>query len=975
MKESATLSEAKRKLLEKFQRGASSDAHSFANRIERRPSGTPAFASLAQEQIWRSTQSAIIPKPAFNESITVYRQGPLDVQVLQQALTEIIRRHEAWRTTFHMKEGLPLQVVHATPLNVFQVVDLRKVHESEREGEALRLARERAHETFDLERGPLVKALLICLGDEAYRLCLTTHETVVDGPSAYQVLPRELVALYETFLEGKPSPLPELPIQFGDFAFWERTWLRGKQLDSQLDYWSKQLQSLPVLSWPADGRRPPLQTFRGAIWPFAMQEELRPLLTAMSRREGVTLFMSLFASFAALLHRYTQEEDIIIGTYAPAGRKYPETQALLGYFRNLVALRVNVSSRMTFRTLLAQTRQVISEALSHDDVPFELVLERLKLKPDASRHPVFQILISLLPPIARLAPGWNVTTMDAESDAAKWDMYLQLSERTTVIIGRAQYNPDIFETDTLARMLAHWQMLIKGMSAHPDQPIGSAPLLTDAERHQVLVDWNKTESDYPKDSSLHTLIEAQVERTPDTVAIVHETRRMSYRLLDARANQLGHYLHKLGAGPGTLLGVCMRRSPELVTALLGVLKSGAAYVPLDETDASSRLSFIVNDSALKVLVTERALRPRFSRCHMPLVCLDADREAILRESPEDKITGTRADDLACVIYTSESAGEARGVKITHRSLVNLLVAMQSTPGFTALDTLLAVSAPSSAVAALEIYLPLISGGRLVLVNRETAADAHRLSQALTRMAPTVMHATPDTWRLLVEAGWRGSSSLKVLCGGELLPAELAAELLKRSSSVWHIYGSVETTVCSALSRITSVTSPVMIGRPIPNTQTYILDSFLQPVPVGTPGELYLGGDGLAQGYLGRLELTAEKFITHPFSKPGSEARLYRTGVLARYLPNGEIECVGKTDHHARVTRVGMEVAKAKLAVGSADTRHAASAHENGTAKSKPAVLACLDRDPLPPVKGLRDALRSVKLLGRQPKVRADGSGL
>ncbi len=960
MNQTAVLSETKRMLLEKYQRGALAETEPAASMIARRPLGAGAPLSLGQEQIWLHAQSASIAPAACNESITIHRRGRLDVAVLERCFFEIIRRHEAWRTTFDTVEGRPVQTVHPVPFDAFRTVDLRKTPEAAREQEALRLATKQAQQPFDLRQGPLVKALLISMEDERHRLCLTVHEGIVDGISVYQVLPRELAALYEAFSAGKPSPLHELPIQYSDFACWERGWLRGEVLTRQLNYWSNQLAGdLPVLSWPADRPRPRLQTYRGAIRSFALPEDLRASLVKLSQREGATLFMALLAAFAALLHRYTHQEDIVVGTFAPAGRKWAEVQGLLGYFRNTVALRINVSGESTFRDLLAQARDVVSGALSHDDVPFECVVEKLRLKPDPSRHPVFHVAMSLLPPIASLTPDWSVTTIDAESGGAKWDLYLQLSERTNGIIGRAQYNPDLFEAGTITRMLGHWETLLKALAANPDAPLGSAPILTDSERHQLLVEWNNTKADYPRDTPVHEMIEAQVNRTPDAVAILHEDRQMSYRLLDARAIQLGHYLRKLGAGPGVLVGVCVRRSPELVIALLGVLKSGAAYVPLDPDYPANRLSFMVNDSGLKVLVTQRALRAKFSEYHGKLVCLDRNWEAICHESTESESAGATGNDLAYVIYTSGSTGTPKGVEISHRSLVNFLVSMQSSPGFSTLDTLIAVTTVSFDIAALELYLPLMSGGRLVLVSRETAIDGNGLRDVLARTTPTVMQATPATWRLLLEAGWYGSESLKILCGGEAMPHELAGELLNRASSVWNMYGPTETTVWSAVGRITSGDAPITVGRPIANTQIYILDSRLQPAPVGVAGDLYIGGDGVARGYLHRPELTAEKFISNPFGEPGSGARLYRTGDLARYRPNGEVECLGRTDHQVKVRGFRIELGEIESALAEHPSvrQNVVWTQEDESGEKQLAAYIVAATGKSPSVKGLRDFLK------------------
>ena len=443
------------------------------------------------------------------------------------------------------------------------------------------------------------------------------------------------------------------------------------------------------------------------------------------------------------------------------------------------------------------------------------------------------------------------------------------------------------------------------ISENPDRSLSSSLHLSHAERHRRLMQWNDTQTDYPKDRCVHQLFEEQVGRTPDATAVVFENRRLTYRELNTRANRLAHCLLKLGVGPDALVGICIERSPDMLAGLLGILKAGGAYVPLDPRYPSDRLNFMLQDSGLKVLVTEELLRPRFSEFKDQLVCIDLD--AISRESPENCCGKAKAENLAYVIYTSGSTGKPKGVQICHRSLVNFLVSMRSRPGLTGEDTLLAVTTVSFDIAALELYLPLIAGACVVLVSRESAADGYQLRETLERTAPTVMQATPATWRLLVEAGWRGSKDLKVLCGGEAMPRDLAGELLTRSSAVWNMYGPTETTVWSTTSQITSSYGSITVGRPIANTEIYVLDSQLEPVPVGAPGELYIGGDGVARGYLHRPDLTAEKFIPNPFREQGCGARLYRTGDLARYQPNGEIECLGRIDNQVKVRGFRIEL--------------------------------------------------------------------
>ena len=483
--ETSPLSETKRQLLEMYLRGEPAPHRQEFDAITHRPSGEPAPLGLAQEQIWLREKAAGPQMPPFhNESITIYRTGPLDAAVLERALAEVIRRHETWRTTFDVVNGAPVQVIHPAPFTVsLAVVDLRRLSESGREAEALRVATEEARQPFDLERGPLVRAKLVTLDKEHHRLYLTMHQSVVDGVSVYQVLPSELTVLYEVFSVGKPSPLPELPIQYADFACWERQWLRGGVLASQLAYWRRQLAGeLPVLKWPTDRPRPAIQTLRGALRPFLLPKQLISALKELSRQEGVTLFMTLLTGFTALLRCYTQQESIIVGTVAPAGRKRPEVQPLLGHFLNPVALYIDLAGHQTLRDLIRQTREVVLGALLNDDVPFEYVVEELKLRPDPSRHPLFHTVISLAPPMAVLPSGWDQTPMDVESGGAKWDLYLELSERADGVIGRAQYNPDLFQGATITQTLEDLKVLLEGIALNPSQRLSDLPALIARKR-------------------------------------------------------------------------------------------------------------------------------------------------------------------------------------------------------------------------------------------------------------------------------------------------------------------------------------------------------------------------------------------------------------------------------------------------------------------------------------------------------------
>ena len=686
-------------------------------------------------------------------------------------------------------------------------------------------------------------------------------------------------------------------------------------------YWRKQLSGLVPLQLPSDHARVALQTFRRATQPLVFSERLNEALKALSHRDGVTIFVVLLAAFKTLLHRYTAQLDILVGSIA-TDISQPHSGTSVTLSDMAVPLRTDLSGNPTFRELLKRVQGVTSQAYSRADGLFDL----LRKEPQSASLPpvIFSFRSRTLTPGSVAQTSWPWSRQAGHpchvegailANESKYELHLEVEEQPEGMLGRLNYSRDLFDPDRMSRMAGHWGTLVEGAVSDPTLHLSDLPLLRPAELRQLVVEWNDTAADYPA-MCLHELIEAQVQRTPDAVAVIFENQQLSYRELNARANQLAHYLRRLGIRPDVLVGICVERSIELVIALLGVLKAGGAYVPLDPQYPAGRLSLMVEDSGLKTLVTQEAFEPKFSGYQGQLVCLDRQREAIWGESRENESAGAKADNLAYVIYTSGSTGKPKGVQISHRSLVNFLVSMRSSPGLTAKDTLLAVTTISFDIAALELYLPLTVGARVVLVSRETAMDGHELRATLAESAATVMQATPVTWQLLLEAGWQGSKDLKVLCGGEPMPRELANELSKRASSIWNLYGPTETTVWSTVWRITSGEAAITIGRPIANTEIYILDSHLHPVPIGVPGELYIGGDGVGRGYLHRPELTAQKFVPNPFNRQNPRRLyLYATGDLARYHPNGEIECLGRIDDQVKLRGFRIELGEIERVLG------------------------------------------------------------
>jgi amino acid adenylation domain-containing protein len=897
------LSESRRKIFHKLMNGAGVNGLKQSSTIAPRPLDKPIPLSFQQLQVWLHGQAAELP--FYNENITFYHSGPLDPTVLAQSLCELVRRHEIYRTTFDIWNGESVQIVNPAPA-VFplEVADLRDLPKPKCLAEAIRLATTNARRSFDLRTGPLLRALLVSIDDEDYRLYMTFHQLVFDGVTAHRVFLPELAALYEAFSCGRTSALPEPSIQYGDFAYWQRSRPMPEIWSEHEAFWRSQLSGeLPLLNLPTDHPRPSIETHRGETLPLTFPSELAESLRTFSRSEGASLYVILLAAFATLFERYTGQEDIIVGGLS-AGRNRTETESLAGFFVNALALRIDLSGNPTFRELLARVRSVVLDALSHEELPFAEVVKQIQQRPDSTRHPLFQVMFSQQPRNSESPKGWDWVIEEVSNGGSKMDLFV-IADCSHGIRASVTYNPDLFESSSIVRMVGHWQTLMASAVTNPDLTIRELSILSSAELGEVLSDWNDTFADYPKETCLHQLVEAQAARTPEAIAVKFGARQLSYRQLNARANQLARHLRKLGVGPDALVGISIERSLDMVIALLGVLKAGGAYVPLDSTYPKDRLSFMVEDSGLKVLVTEESLVQIWAGHRVEIVLIDREWDEMRQYDTENLVNTVEPTNLVYVIYTSGSTGRPKGVQLCHRNLVNLLTSMSCRPGLTSTDSFLAITTISFDIAALELYLPLVTGACCVIASREAAADVTELRNLLQEHDITVMQATPSTWRLLVDSGWTGKADLRILCGGEAMSRDLAHELLARSGEVWNMYGPTETCVWSAIYPVTSA-RPILIGRPILNTQMYILDRNLQPLPIGIPGELYIAGDGLARGYLNRPELDAERFISHSFGH-GSSVRLYRTGDRARYHEDGNIECLGRIDTQVKLRGFRIEL--------------------------------------------------------------------
>jgi amino acid adenylation domain-containing protein len=837
--------------------------------------------------------------PAYNLAAGIRLTGHIDAGALQAAFDEVLRRHEILRTEFNTIDGVPTQVVLPAARIALSIADLTDLSGQERELQLTRLAQQQAREAFDLMHGPLLRATNFRLSDAEYILVVVVHRIVCDETSA-KLLLRELVQCYALFAKGKSPGSAKAPQPR------EVSATQAPPAAEQVSYWKQQLAGAPSsIDLPTDRPRRAVQTFDGAAQRILIDTRMLQQLRDLARDHGATLFTALLAGFNALLFRYSRQEDLVIGT--PVSRRdRPDLENLIGPLENVVVLRTDLSGEPSFVDVLTRTRDVVQSAFSHQDVPFEALVEHLRLERDISRNPLFQIMFRLQDAAADAFqfPGHTLIPFEVETGTEEFDLSVRSVTTGDGLAITFSYNPDLFNAVTIHRMIGHFKKLLQEAVADPNRRASQLPILSKDEEEEILVEFNRTSADYPRDRCVHQLLEAQALRTPNAIAVEFNGQSLTYAELDSRSNQLAHLLRSHGVQRENLVGLCVERSLEMVVSLLGILKAGAAYVPLDPSYPADRIQYVLEDAHVRVLLTQKSLLKSLS---VPeTICLDPAWEFLTRQSSDPVGAEVSPENLAYTIYTSGSTGKPKGVQIEHRSVVNFLCSMQREPGLAANDVLLAVTTLSFDIAGLEMYLPLMTGARLVLASREQTYDGRLLMQLLEASKATVMQATPATWRLLFDSGWKRDSGLKILVGGEALPADLAQDLA-RCGSVWNMYGPTETTIWSTVHRIDgSDDRTVSIGKPIANTQAYILDGNENPVPIGVPGELYLGGDGLARGYFGRPDLTAERFVRNPFIlDPG--ARMYRTGDLARFLPDGNILYLGRIDNQVKIRGFRIEL--------------------------------------------------------------------
>ncbi|MBD1943541.1 amino acid adenylation domain-containing protein [Coleofasciculus sp. FACHB-712] len=940
----AALSPEQRALLELWlkQKGLSSVKN---HSITQRKDSKSLPLSFHQQRLWVLHQLEPA-SPIYNVPIAIRLTGFLNVKALEKSLNKIRQRHEVLQTRFMAVGGEPVQEKFSDLVLNLPVIDLRDLPENERQQLLEDAKKEEAQRPFDLSQEPLLRVKLLQLSETEHLMLFTMHHIVSDGWSRGVII-QELAALYEAFCQGKPSPLPELPIQYADFAAWQRQQLVGEVLETQLNYWKQQLTGAsPILELPTNRPRPTVNTFRGARQFFTISQPLALSLRALSQQSESTLFMTLLAAFNTLLYRYTGQQDISIGT-PMTNRTQKETEPLIGFFVNTLVLRTLLSENMSFRELLARVREVALQAYTHQELPFERLVEELQPSRDRSYTPLFQVMFALhtAPKTALQLPGLSLSLLEVETGTAKFDLTLEITDTEQGLTGSLEYNTDLFDEATITRMLGHFQTLLEGIVANPDRRLSDLPLLMEAERYQLLVEWNQTQTDYPADSCFHQLFEQQVQKTPDAVAIVFENQHLTYKQLNERANQLAHYLQKQGITTESLVGICVERSLEMMVGLIGILKAGGAYVPLDPSYPQERLSFMLSDAQMPVLLTQQHLVEKLPHHTAKVICLDTDWDCISQESVETPSSKVNADNLAYVIYTSGSTGKPKGTLIPHRGLVNYLSWCSQAYAVEAGKGAPVHSSLSFDMTITGLFSPLLVGNRVILLSEAQGIEA--LSMALRQGGDfSLVKITPAQLDLLrhqlapEEAAGRTKA---FIIGGENLLAQSLEFWQKFAPDTVLVneYGPTETVVGCCIYQVPlgkHQSGSIPIGHPIANTQLYILDRHLQPVPIGVIGELHIGGAGVARGYLNRPELTAAKFIPNPFKdltpQPpslrgkgesgspllageglGERSRLYKTGDLARYRADGTIEYLGRCDRQIKLRgfRIELEEIESVLA--------------------------------------------------------------
>lgn len=881
--------------------------------IGRGPEATDHPLSFHQQRLWFIEQ--LQPGLAlYNVNRAMRIRGALNYAALQAALQALFDRHESLRTTFHLTDGEPVQRIEPRSKLELPIEDLSHPVENGEDIES-RLQRRLTAESrrvFDLTADPMMRARLFRLTDEEHVLEISIHHLVCDGWSL-DVLFRELNELYSAFAGGQSPELPTPSLRYVDFARWQRE-PRQRDLFSQRTAWWKQKMSgaATVLDLPADRPRPQIESGAGDIEPLHLSPSLLKELEALGQEENATLFMVLLAGFWMVLHRQSGLEEFLIAS-ATAGRQRPETHDIVGFFVDTVVLRADLTGEPTARDVVRRARDTLLEAMNYSDVPFERVVESMTLPRDLSRHSLFQVMFNAPPQYTLKLHDLEVSPVHVNPRTSRFDLEMTYAEGANRLTGMV-YNTDLYDAESIQRLLSQYRVVLEGIVADADRRVSELPLLTESERTRMLVDWNDTFAEYPREACLHQLFEQQTEKTPDAAAVRFEDQAVTYRDLNIRANQLAHRLREFGVGPEDVVGLCLDRSPEVVVGILGILKAGGAYLPLDADVPRQRLDFMLRDAAVSHLVTVQGLLDRLPPTDGVVICLDRDAAELETCERSNPAVAVASHNLIYVMFTSGSTGTPKGVAIEQHSVVNLLFGLNSVfrlgPGV----RFLGMASPTFDISVAEMFLPLVTGATTILVSKATAQDPQDLVNVIAATQPRFVQATPASWASMLETGWRPAQEMTLITGGEALSRSLATRLLETGCELYDCYGPTETTIWSTVCRKTAGNRFNSIGRPIANTQVYVLDAHRRPTPIGVPGELYIGGEGLARGYLNRPELNAEKFVSNPF-RPDPPSRLYRTGDLCCWSADGQLEFHGRSDHQVKLRGHRIELGEIESVLG------------------------------------------------------------
>lgn len=863
--------------------------------------------SFAQERLWFIDQ--LRPgSPDYNVPNHVRVTGPLRADFLERAVNEFIRRHEILRTTYEMSETGAQQIIHEHKKRELPIVDLGELNGQEGWKEARRLISEEGITPFDLTKDPVVRIHLLQLGFEDHVILYTLHHIAVDAWSV-EILNREMGTLYEAFAGGRPSPLAEPVIQYGDFSIWQRRWFRGKELERNLDYWKQRLNGIQALELVTDYIRPAIQTHNGAIREIEISRALAAKLEALSQREEVTLFMLLSAAFKVLLHRYTGQTDIAVGS-GIANRNRPEIEHVVGFFVNTLVLRTNLHGDPTFLQVMKQEQEVCLGAYEHQDLPFDLLVQELQPERKLSRSPLFQVVFDLH--VEKLAdrkgtgrkPTLKFHAVESEHRTAKYDLTLRMGAVEGALSGYIEYNSSLFNEPTIQRLISHWETLLAAIARRPEERISELEFLTLAERKQLLLEWNDTYAKYPRDYRVDELFEKQAEKNPSSRAVIWEDGQMTYGELNRLANELAHYLKILSVGPEVIVGLCIERSPEMLVGMLAILKAGGAYLPLDPGYPPQRLAFMIQDAGATIVLTRPELLERLPQHGANIVPFDPaagyGEQFVDLGNP---CSGSSGQNAAYMIYTSGSTGLPKAVVLHHEGLCNLVHALIANFQITVKSRILQFASISFDASVEEIFTALVAGAELHLGAGRGYFDGLQLAKSLRERAISVVLLPPAMLESLAAEEFPDLRT--VISGGEACTSEIA-QRWRTGRRFINAYGPTETTVCSTLATWGEGEQSLSIGRPISNTQTYVLDPRQQLLPIRVTGELYIGGTGVGRGYWARADLTAQRFVPSPFAvEPGS--RLYRTGDLVRYFPDGNLEFIGRLDNQAKLRGYRIEL--------------------------------------------------------------------